>query len=71
MLTTHTTSPAAANAPQRITPAQRRRQTVRHMAAVHHVSTNGRRDLRAAIEQLDREFNGDGIRTELAYAGLL
>jgi hypothetical protein len=41
------------------------------MAAVHQVSTSGRRDLRAAIERFERAIGSDGIHADLASAGLL
>jgi hypothetical protein len=41
------------------------------MAAVHQVSTSGRPDLRAAIERYELGLSGDGLRAELASAGLL
>ena len=63
MLNTDTTNTSnRCGAGQPLTRTERRRQTARHMGAVHQVSTSGRRDLRAAIEQLDREFTGAGLR---------
>jgi hypothetical protein len=66
-----TTSSSDSHAGQRMTRAERRRQAERHMAAVHHVSTSGMRNLRAALDQFDPDLVADGLRSELAAAGLL